>query len=123
MTSASTDYIFLVCHADVVVVLQALGDLLVVNGKYGVYAVMEGLSGEISDNHIADPSDISHAMQSGTRGFQAPSDDASCRALLLFSRPARAGTPSECAAPSQWVTSEKTQRCTLRYPVSTSLYS
>ena len=57
-------------------------------------------------------------MQPDTRGFQTPSDDASCRVLLLLSRPATGGTPAECATLAQCFSSDEEQRCTLRYPVS-----
>ena len=106
-----------------VVISRAFSDLLVVKGKYGVYAVIGGIPGETSDDHIVDPIDISHAMQADTRGFQAPSDDASCRALLSFLRPATGSRPRECAALSQSLTIEKKQGRTLRYPVSKRVYS
>ena len=83
-----------VCHADVVVTSRALCDILVVKGKYVVYAIIRRISREITDEHVADPGDISHAMRANTPGFQTPSDDAGCRALLLlFSRPVTGSTP------------------------------
>ena len=114
-----------VCHADVVVIRRALGDTLVVNGKYVVvYAIIRGCSPTINDERIADPGDIGCAMRADTTGYQNPSDDASCRALsLLFSRPATRGTPLEYATPSRQLTSDEGQRCTLTYHVSMSLHS
>ena len=83
----STIHLLFACHADVVVISRALGDLLVVKGKYGVYSISRAINNE----RIADSGDINYAMRADTPGFQTPSDNASCRALLMLFHDATGG--------------------------------
>ena len=107
----STIHLLFVCRADVVVISRALGGLLVVKGKYGVYSVFRAINNE----RIADPGDINYAMRADTPGFQTPSDNASCRALMMLSHDATGGHTCRYASSLQWLTSDEEQRCTLSY--------